>query len=241
MAENVIAAGSENRPLMLEKGMYDSWKTRIMLYIRGKENGEMLRDSVEPDPYKFKSEITVKDSYGVTDTRRKKRFEDLKGDDKLRVILDEEQQYFLDDSLEETDDYEDLQLQAIINMKTDHVDAYDSDCGDEATTNTIFMENLSPVGSLNDDMIVPCYDSDTLFEVPHYDTYQDSDVLNSNIQDLGYNENIISANESCDELKGNNDVISYTDYMLTIGNHEANYVPPPVQNNDMMLIEQMKS
>nr|GEV04217.1 hypothetical protein [Tanacetum cinerariifolium] len=228
---------------MLEKGMYDSWKTRIMLYIRGKENGEMLRDSIEPDPYKFKSEITVKDSYGVTDTRRKKRLEDPKGDDKLRYDSDIKAVniLLLGFPFGKTDDYEDLQLQAIINLKTYHVDAYDLDCADEATTNTIFMENLSPVGSLNDDTVVPRYDSDTLFEVPHYDTYHDSDVLNSNIQDLGYNENIVSANESWDELKGNNDVISYTDYMLTIGNHEANYVPPPVQNNDMMLIEQMKS
>ncbi|GJT95926.1 hypothetical protein Tco_1091444 [Tanacetum coccineum] len=49
MAESVIAAGSENRPLMLEKGMYDSWKTQIMLYIKGKENGEMLIDSIKND------------------------------------------------------------------------------------------------------------------------------------------------------------------------------------------------
>ncbi|GJS94739.1 hypothetical protein Tco_0801707 [Tanacetum coccineum] len=35
MAENVIAAGAENRPSMLEKGMYDSWKTHIWLYIKG--------------------------------------------------------------------------------------------------------------------------------------------------------------------------------------------------------------
>ncbi|GJX40528.1 hypothetical protein Tco_0255518 [Tanacetum coccineum] len=88
MAENVIAAGSETRPPMLEKCMYDSWKTRIMLYIRGKENGEMLRDSVEHGPYKFKSEITVKDTYGVTDIRREERLEDLKGDDKLRYDSD---------------------------------------------------------------------------------------------------------------------------------------------------------
>ncbi|GJT81018.1 hypothetical protein Tco_1055360 [Tanacetum coccineum] len=33
MAENVIAAGSETHPPMLEKGMYDSWKTQIILYI----------------------------------------------------------------------------------------------------------------------------------------------------------------------------------------------------------------
>ncbi|GKE63180.1 hypothetical protein Tco_1513547 [Tanacetum coccineum] len=52
-----------------------------------------------------------------------------------------------------------------------------------------------------------------------------------------------SNNESYNEHKGNNDVISYTDYMLTIGNDEDNYVPPPVQKNDIMLsvIEQMKS
>ncbi|GJX75979.1 hypothetical protein Tco_0322790 [Tanacetum coccineum] len=40
--ENITAADSINRPAMLEKGMYDSWKTRIILYIRVKENGEML-------------------------------------------------------------------------------------------------------------------------------------------------------------------------------------------------------
>ncbi|GKA87575.1 hypothetical protein Tco_0809339, partial [Tanacetum coccineum] len=41
------------------------------------------------------------------------------------VVLDEEQHDFLADSLEETDDYEDLQLQATTNFKADHVDAYD--------------------------------------------------------------------------------------------------------------------
>ncbi|GJR02044.1 hypothetical protein Tco_0525028 [Tanacetum coccineum] len=47
MEENVIVVGFENRPPMLEKGMYDSWKTQILLYIRGKENGEMLIDSIK--------------------------------------------------------------------------------------------------------------------------------------------------------------------------------------------------
>ncbi|GKC21787.1 hypothetical protein Tco_1023937 [Tanacetum coccineum] len=47
MVENVIAVGSENRPPMLEKGMYDSWKTQIILYIKGRENGEMLIDPIK--------------------------------------------------------------------------------------------------------------------------------------------------------------------------------------------------
>ncbi|GKB57188.1 hypothetical protein Tco_0913374 [Tanacetum coccineum] len=149
----------------------------------------------------------------------------------------------INQGLEETNDYENLQLQATTNFKVDHVDAYDSHCNDEATSNAIFMENVSPVGSLNDDMVAPRYDSDTLSKVPHYDTYHDSDVLNSSIQELGYIETIISTNESYDELKGKNNVISYTDYMLTTGDDANNYVPPPVQKNDMMLsvIEHMKS
>ncbi|GKE08117.1 hypothetical protein Tco_1411668 [Tanacetum coccineum] len=106
------------------------------------------------------------------------------------VILNEEQQDFLAISLEEIDDCEDLQLQATTNFKADQVDAYDSDCDDEATANAIFMANFSPVGSLNDDTVEPRYDSDMLSEAPHYDTYRDSDMLNSNIQELGYIENI---------------------------------------------------
>nr|GEW87954.1 hypothetical protein [Tanacetum cinerariifolium] len=147
------------------------------------------------------------------------------------------------ESLEETNDCEDLKLQTTTNFKAGHVDAYASDCDDEATANAIFMANLSPIGSLNDDTVAPRYDFNTLSEVPYYDTCYDSDVLNSNIQELGYIENIVSNNESYDELKGNIDVISYTNYILTIRNDEDNYVPPPVQKNDMMLsvIEQMKS
>ncbi|GJZ64480.1 retrovirus-related pol polyprotein from transposon TNT 1-94 [Tanacetum coccineum] len=138
---------------------------------------------------------------------------------------------------------QEARLQATINFKADYVDAYDSDYDDEATKNAIFMASLSPVGYVNDDMVEPRYDSDILSEVPHYDTYHDSDMLNYNIQELGYIENIVSNNESYDELTSNNNVISYTDYMLTIRNDDDNYVPPLVQKNDMMLsvIEQMKS
>nr|GEZ96107.1 Gag-Pol polyprotein [Tanacetum cinerariifolium] len=132
------------------------------------------------------------------------------------VALDKEQHDFLANSLEETDD---------------------------STANAIFMKNLCHVGPLNDETVALHYDSDTLSKVPHYDTYHDHDVLNSNIHDLGYIENIIYSNESYDELKGNSDVLSYTNYMLTIRNDKDNYVPPPIQKDDMMLfvIKQMKS
>ncbi|GKC33194.1 hypothetical protein Tco_1040488 [Tanacetum coccineum] len=34
MAENVIAAGADNRPPMLEKSQYNSWQSRMLLYIQ---------------------------------------------------------------------------------------------------------------------------------------------------------------------------------------------------------------
>nr|GEY75641.1 hypothetical protein [Tanacetum cinerariifolium] len=127
------------------------------------------------------------------------------------------------------------ELQATTNFKAGHFDAYNSDCDDKTIPNVIFMENLSSVGSLNDDMVKPHYDSDILSIVPHYDTYHDSDMNIYNIQELGYIENIVSNNESYDELTSKNNVISYTDYMLTIRDDADNYVPPPIQKNDMIL------
>ncbi|GKC67320.1 ribonuclease H-like domain-containing protein [Tanacetum coccineum] len=83
---------------------------------------------------------------------------------KVIVSNVQEKHDFLADSLEEIDDCEDLQIQAITNFKETHIDAYDSDCDDEATANAIFMANLSPDGSLNADMVEPCYDSGILSE-----------------------------------------------------------------------------
>ncbi|GJQ93161.1 reverse transcriptase domain-containing protein [Tanacetum coccineum] len=131
--------------------------------------------------------------------------------------------------LEETNKCEDLQLQATTNFKADQVDAYDSDYDDEATTNAIFMANLSPIGSLNDDTVAPCYDSNTLSKVPHYDTYHDSDMLNSNIQELGYIENIVSTNESYDELKGTTGIKLY----LVTPFPKSKVIPNVVEKNDL--------
>nr|GEZ96894.1 hypothetical protein [Tanacetum cinerariifolium] len=50
LAEFMIVAGADNRPLMLDKNMYDSWKSRMELYIEGKENEGIILNSVNNDP-----------------------------------------------------------------------------------------------------------------------------------------------------------------------------------------------
>ncbi|GJU45642.1 retrovirus-related pol polyprotein from transposon TNT 1-94 [Tanacetum coccineum] len=422
MAENVIAAGSENCPPMLKKGMYDSWKTRIILYIKGKENGEMLIDSIEDGPVQLKLEITAKDNNAVnilllglpvdiytlinhdrtakeiwdrvkelmegTEMTKQERepmlydefdkfisqpeesiysyylryaklindinmipmfmsnmqintkflnhlqpewsrfvtaakqardlhivkFDQLyaflkhnekdakeisshknqlrtssnlrtqatiqngqvmvqnvqgrhskgyagnakksqatgarvvntvrdAGANQPRIIrcyncrgeghiskqctvkkMVKDFEWFKDKILEENDDCDDLQLHTTTNFNADHVDAYDSDCDDQATTSVIFMASLSSAGLLNDDTITSTYDSNTFSEAE-------------------YIEHILSNKDLYDEPMSDSNVISYADYMAIIENDVAQNVPSSVQNDDTMLsaIEQIKS
>ncbi|GKE79418.1 hypothetical protein Tco_1545538 [Tanacetum coccineum] len=93
------------------------------------------------------------------------------------------------------------------------------------------MASLSPTGSINGDIVGPYYNLNILSEVPHYDTYQENDVLNYVVQEMEYTELLVSNNDSYDELTSDSNVISYSDYMFTIENDVAQYVPLPEQNN----------
>ncbi|GJT84407.1 hypothetical protein Tco_1058749 [Tanacetum coccineum] len=50
LAEHIIVAGAENHPPMLDKSMYDSWASRILLFIKGKKHGRMMLDSIHNGP-----------------------------------------------------------------------------------------------------------------------------------------------------------------------------------------------
>nr|GFC95202.1 hypothetical protein [Tanacetum cinerariifolium] len=49
LAEHIIVAGAENCPPTLEKSMYDSWASRIRLFIKGNKNVRMMLDSIDND------------------------------------------------------------------------------------------------------------------------------------------------------------------------------------------------
>ncbi|GJV64702.1 integrase, catalytic region, zinc finger, CCHC-type containing protein [Tanacetum coccineum] len=50
LAEFMIVAGADNRPPMLDKPMYESWKSRMKLYIQGKDHRRIILNSVENGP-----------------------------------------------------------------------------------------------------------------------------------------------------------------------------------------------
>ncbi|GJU35726.1 hypothetical protein Tco_1184080 [Tanacetum coccineum] len=50
LAEYIILFGADNRPPMLEKDLYDSWKSQMELYMQNREHGRMILESVKNGP-----------------------------------------------------------------------------------------------------------------------------------------------------------------------------------------------
>ncbi|GKC97711.1 hypothetical protein Tco_1167986, partial [Tanacetum coccineum] len=82
LAEFMIIAGADNRPLMLEKSMYDSWKSRMELYIENRENRRMILNSVLNGPLVWP---TIVEENGTT---RTKKYEELLVVEKLQADCD---------------------------------------------------------------------------------------------------------------------------------------------------------
>nr|GEU59400.1 retrovirus-related Pol polyprotein from transposon TNT 1-94 [Tanacetum cinerariifolium] len=78
----MIIAGADNRPPMLEKSMYDFWKSRMELYMDNRENERMILDSVLNDPLVWP---TVFEENGTT---RTKKYEELSVAEKLQADCD---------------------------------------------------------------------------------------------------------------------------------------------------------
>nr|GEW58884.1 hypothetical protein [Tanacetum cinerariifolium] len=50
LADKAILSSADNRPPMLEKDMYDSWKSKMELYMMNKQHERMILESVENGP-----------------------------------------------------------------------------------------------------------------------------------------------------------------------------------------------
>nr|GFD24653.1 hypothetical protein [Tanacetum cinerariifolium] len=47
LADKAILSGVDNHPPMLEKDMYDSWRSRMELYLLNRQHGRMILESIE--------------------------------------------------------------------------------------------------------------------------------------------------------------------------------------------------
>nr|GEV56919.1 reverse transcriptase domain-containing protein [Tanacetum cinerariifolium] len=81
LAEFMILSGGDNHPPMLEKHLYDSWKSRMELYMKNKEHGRMILESVEHGPLIWP---TIEEN-GVT---MLKKYKELYATDKIQADCD---------------------------------------------------------------------------------------------------------------------------------------------------------
>ncbi|GJZ04787.1 hypothetical protein Tco_0538062 [Tanacetum coccineum] len=77
----MILSGVDNRPPMLDKDLYDSWKSRIKLYMQNIEHGRMILESVENGPLIWP---TIEEN-GVT---RTKKYVELSAAEKIQADCD---------------------------------------------------------------------------------------------------------------------------------------------------------
>ncbi|GKE91686.1 hypothetical protein Tco_1572781 [Tanacetum coccineum] len=77
----MILSDADNRPPMLDKDLYDSWKSRMELYMQNREHGRMILESVEHGPLIWP---TVEEN-GVT---RTKKYAELSAAKNIQVDCD---------------------------------------------------------------------------------------------------------------------------------------------------------
>ncbi|GJS29614.1 retrovirus-related pol polyprotein from transposon TNT 1-94, partial [Tanacetum coccineum] len=81
LADKAILSGADNRPPMLEKDMYDSWKSIMELYMLNRQNGRMILESVESGPLIWPSIVENR----VT---RPKKYSELSATEALQADCD---------------------------------------------------------------------------------------------------------------------------------------------------------
>ncbi|GJR36815.1 hypothetical protein Tco_1212499 [Tanacetum coccineum] len=85
-------------------------------------------------------------------------------------------------------------------LRTDDLDAYDSDCDDISSAKAVLMANL-----------LSC-DSDVLSEVPYSDTSQ-NDMMNQSVQELQYSELSHIVDYPDNEITSDSNIIPYSQYL----------------------------
>ncbi|GJZ43219.1 hypothetical protein Tco_0590474 [Tanacetum coccineum] len=81
LTNKAILSGADNRPPMLEKDMYDSWKIIIELYMMNRQHGRMILEFVERGPLVWPS---IKESK-VT---RPKKYSELSATEAIQADCD---------------------------------------------------------------------------------------------------------------------------------------------------------
>ncbi|GJU52976.1 hypothetical protein Tco_1226690, partial [Tanacetum coccineum] len=180
LADKAILSGADNRPPMLEKDMYDSWKSIMELYMMNRQHGRMILESVENGPLIWP---TIEEN-GVT---RPRKYSELTPADAIQADCDVKATNIILQGLppevyalvsnhriaKELWERIQLLMQGTSLTKQEResndLDAYDSDCDELNSAKVALMANLSHYGS---DALAEVYNPDNV----------DNNMINQGVQ-----------------------------------------------------------
>ncbi|GJW91524.1 hypothetical protein Tco_0169077 [Tanacetum coccineum] len=85
LVDRAILSGADNRPPMLEKDMYDSWKSIMELYMMNRQHGRMILESVENGPL-------IWPSIEENEVTKPKKYSKLSATEAIQMIVISRQQ-----------------------------------------------------------------------------------------------------------------------------------------------------
>ncbi|GJT77278.1 retrovirus-related pol polyprotein from transposon TNT 1-94 [Tanacetum coccineum] len=239
-SRSAILLGADNRPPMLEKDMYDSWKSIMELYMMIRQHGRMILESVENGPLIWP---TIEEN-GVT---RPKKYSELSATEAIQADCDvkatniilqglspevyalEELAFLADPGI-----IEGQATQTIIThnatYEADDLDAYDSDCDELNTVKVALMENLSHYGS---DALTKVYNPDNM----------DNNMINQVVQAMPSSEQSNVVNHSETEITIDSNIIPYSQYVIESRQATVQNSNSSTQQDALILsvIEQLKT
>ncbi|GJZ67119.1 retrovirus-related pol polyprotein from transposon TNT 1-94 [Tanacetum coccineum] len=179
LAEYMILSSADNRPPMLDKDLYDSWKKyakdilekSLELLSQGQQR-VVKCFNCQGEGHMARQCLKTKRKRDATWFREKVLLVEAQGNGK--VLNEEELEFLADPGITKGP----VTQSVIIHNATyqaDDLDAYDSDCDEISTAKAILMANLSSYGS------------DVLSEVSISDN-TNNDMLNQSVQEMPYSE-----------------------------------------------------
>ncbi|GJW21606.1 hypothetical protein Tco_0032228 [Tanacetum coccineum] len=221
LADKAILSGADNHPPMLEKYMYDSWKSIMELYMMNSQHGRMILESVEndsglivlvfqrgDDPIDAINHVmsfltaVVTSRYPTTNNQLRNLDKVLlvQAQENGHILHEEELAFLADQGIAEGQATQTV-ITHIVAYQAADLDAYDSDCDELNTAKVALMANLSHYGS------------DALAEVHNLDNVNNN-MINQVVQAMQSFEQSNVVNHSEIEITSDSNIIPYSQYVI---------------------------
>ncbi|GKE10910.1 hypothetical protein Tco_1414461 [Tanacetum coccineum] len=256
LADKAILSGADNRPPMLEKDMYDSWKNIMELYMMNRQHGRMILESV-------KNGLLIWPTIEENGVTRPKKYSELSATEAIQADCDikatniilqglppevyalvsnhkvakklwERIQPLIQGISLTKQEREGQATQTVITYnvayQADDLDAYDSDCDELNTAKFDLMANLSHYGS------------DALAEV-HNPNNVDTNMINQVVQAMPSSEQSNVVNQSETEITSDSNIIPNSQYVTESQQAVVQISNSSAQQDALILcvIEQLKT